>query len=243
MPTPETFEAEILSTEVLAPSVRGFTIERKDGRPLSFHPGQWVNLVLPAPTGELRRAYSIASPPDGSPRFEIAVTEVTGGPGSGFLCGLGPGAVLKGIGPQGFFTRDPSDVSPALFVATGTGVTPLRSMLLSAVAAMSRAPLWLLLGVRREEDLLYRSQFESLARDYPNVRAFFTLSQGSPEWGGPRGYVQAHLRELWEKLGALGTGDPHLYVCGLERMVTAVRHLGKSEMGLPRERLHSERYD
>jgi CDP-4-dehydro-6-deoxyglucose reductase, E3 len=243
MPTPETFEAEILSTEALGPSVRSFVIERKDGRPLSFHPGQWINLVLPAPTGELRRAYSIASPPDGSARFEIAVTEVAGGPGSGFLCGLGPGTMLKGIGPQGFFTRDPHDAAPALFVATGTGVTPLRSMLLSALAAGSRSPLWLMLGVRREEDLLYRSQFEALAREHPNLRVIFTLSQGSDDWSGRRGYVQAHLQATWNELASLGSGDPHLYVCGLERMVTAVRQLAKTEMSLPRERVHSERYD
>ena len=55
-------------------------------------------MVLPLAGGEIRRAYSIASAPDGTPRFELAVTEVTGGPGSGYLCGLGPGATLRAVG-------------------------------------------------------------------------------------------------------------------------------------------------
>jgi CDP-4-dehydro-6-deoxyglucose reductase len=240
---PETFEVQITNTEALAPSVKAFAFERTDGHPLAFDPGQWLNLVLPLPEGEIRRAYSIASAPNGTPRFELAVTEVTGGPGSGYLCGLAPGARLRAIGPQGFFTRHATDPHPALFVATGTGVTPLRSMINAALGARSTVPLWLLLGVRHEEDVLYRSELEALADVQPNLRVFFTLSQGDAGWEGRRGYVQSHIPELWQELGALNVGDPHLYVCGLEKMITAVRQLVRKEMGVPRERVHSERYD
>jgi ferredoxin-NADP reductase len=239
----ETFDIEIRSIEVLAPSVKSFVFSRVDGKPLVYLPGQWVNLVLPTPGGEIRRAYSIASAPDGTPNFEVAVTEVTGGPGSGYLCGLEAGAKLRAIGPQGFFTREPTDPSPALFVATGTGVTPLRSMLHAAARKGLPSPIWLLLGVRHTADLLYRPELEALASSQENFRVFFTLSQGEPEWTGLRGYVQQHISELWAELGRLDKGEPHLYVCGLEHMITAVRHLVRKEMGVPRERVHSERYD
>ena len=49
--------------------------------------------------------------------------------------------------------------------------------------------------------------------------------------------------ELYDAMRRLEAGEPHIYVCGLERMVSAVRHLARKEMGLPRERVHSERYD
>jgi CDP-4-dehydro-6-deoxyglucose reductase, E3 len=239
----ETFDIEIRSTQVLAPSVKSFVFSRLDGKELVYQPGQWVNLVLPASVGEIRRAYSIASAPDGTANFEVAVTEVTGGPGSGYLCGLEPGARLRAIGPQGFFTREPGERAPALFVATGTGVTPLRSMLLAATRVGLPSPIWLLLGVRRAGDLLYRVELEALAASRPNFRVVFTLSQGEPEWTGRRGYVQTHIAELWAELIKIERGEPHLYVCGLERMITAVRHLVRKEMGVPRERVHSERYD
>lgn len=243
MRIPEIFETRVETSYDLAPSVRGLVLSRADGEPLAFEPGQWVNLVLPLPTGEIRRAYSIASPPFGTPRFELAVTRVTNGPGSGYLCDLQPGSTLRAIGPQGFFTRKPEETAPALFIATGTGVTPLRSMLRAAATADSTVPLWLLFGVRREEDLLYREELEELARNHPNIEVYFTLSQPDASWSGRRGYVQLHVPELLDKLAAQGHGEPHVYVCGLEKMVKSVRNLTRKELGLPRERVHSERYD
>ena len=103
--------------------------------------------------------------------------------------------------------------------------------------------MWLLLGVRRTADLLYRAELEALAASSPAIHLHFTLSQGESEWTGRRGYVQTHVPELWENLRRLERGEPHLYVCGLERMVSAVRQLVRKEMGVPRERVHSERYD
>jgi NAD(P)H-flavin reductase len=116
-------------------------------------------------------------------------------------------------------------------------------MMKAALTAGSTAPLWLLLGVRHTDDILYRAEFEAFARSHPHVRVEFTLSQGGADWPGRRGYVQTHIRELWTELAALGRGDPHVYVCGLERMITAVRHLVRQEMGIARQQVHSERYD
>jgi len=245
---PPTFEVEILDVQKLSPSVRQFVLARADGEPIAHIPGQWVNLVLPTAVGEVRRAYSIASPPRGGPVFEIAVTEVLGGPGSGYLAGLQPGARLLAVGPQGFFTRDAADARPALFVGTGTGVTPLRAMILAAAAhtahtAQGHLPMTLLFGVRHEHDILYRDEWTALAERLPGFRVELTLSQGAPEWGGRRGYVQSHIAEQLDALAREERGAPHVYVCGLERMVAAVRHLTRKELGLPRERVHSERYD
>ncbi len=239
----EAFQAEVVSCDLVAPHVTRLVLVRSDGRPMLFQPGQWLNIFLPTATGELRRAYSIASAPSDSPRFELAVTVVEGGPGSNYLCGLAPGALLRAHGPHGVFTRAPTDPAPALFVGTGTGVTPLRSMLSAALAARSDAPLWLLLGARHDAGLLYRTDFEQWSREHPNVRTFYTLSRPADDWTGLRGYVQVHLPTLWEQLSALGRGEPHLYVCGLECMVSVVRHLARKTMNLPRERVHSERYD
>jgi ferredoxin-NADP reductase len=243
VPAHETFHARILSTEQIAPRVQKFVLTRSDERALRFQPGQWINLFLPLPGGDIKRAYSIASAPDDTPRFELAVTEIVGGPGSGYLCGLGPGAELRANGPLGLFTRSPLDPAPTLFVGTGTGITPLRSMLLAAAKAASTAPLWMLLGVRREIDLLYRAELEELTGRHPNIRTFFTLSQPDEAWAGLRGYVQLHVPKLRGDLRLAGESEPHVYVCGLERMVSTVRHLLQSEMGIARELVHFERYD
>jgi len=243
MPVPPTFDARLVRARPLSSSVRELRFERVDGAPFVFDPGQWVSLVLPLPDGELRRAYSIASPPDASPRFDIAVTHVKEGPGSTYLHGIEPGTELRAEGPQGFFTRPPAGAPPALFVGTGTGVAPLRSMLRDALARGGATPLCLLFGVRSENDILYRDEFFAIARAHPQVRVEVTLSRPSDSWSGRRGYVQLHVRELYESLAGTGPGAPHVFVCGLERMVGAVRELVRKGMGLPRVCVHSERYD
>lgn len=246
MPLPPPFEARLVSARALTPSVRELTFERVDGQRMAFEPGQWLNVLLPIATGgapDIKRSYSIASPPDGTPRFSIAVTRVQGGPGSTWLHEVEPGAVLPFVGPQGFFTRPVAAPPPSLMVATGTGVTPMRSMLLASMAAGSPSPTVILLGVRHEEDLLYADELAAVAAGHPSVRFEPTLSQPRGPWPGRRGYVQTHVQDLWAELGRLGGGLPHAYVCGLERMVGSVRDLLRKDMGLPRQQVHSERYD
>jgi CDP-4-dehydro-6-deoxyglucose reductase, E3 len=230
---------------MLSPNVRELTFERADAAPFAFEAGQWVSLVLPHDESDLRRAYSVASPPDGSPRFALAVTRVSEGPGSSYLHAVEPGATIKAIGPQGFFTRPKGEHAPSLFVATGTGITPFRSMLLAALASKEEAPHWLLFGVRHEADLLYRDELESLAKAHANVRLELTLSQPPEGWTGRRGYVQTHIRELWSELGARSPEGhaPHAYICGLHKMVGSVRELLRKDLATPRERVHTERYD
>jgi CDP-4-dehydro-6-deoxyglucose reductase, E3 len=239
------FDVRLLASRCLTPSVRELVFERVDGAPFGFDPGQWVNLVLPLPSGEIKRAYSIATPPRaGSSSFALAVTRVADGPGSQYLHALSDGATLRAIGPQGLFTRPISEDTPSLFIGTGTGVTPFRSMIEAALAAGAKAPLWLLFGARFEEDILYREEFEQWAREHPNFRYEVTLSQGAPSWAGRRGYVQRHVPELFCALrDEVAPALPHAYVCGLERMVNAVRELLRGELGVTRKHVHTERYD
>ena len=244
MALPPTFDARLVSARALSPSVRELSFERTDGAPFVFEPGQWVSFVLPNEGKELRRSYSIASPPDGDaalrrrrdPRRRRARDRR-----SSTRCSRGrwsPSSVRRASSPARAV-----DPPPSLFVATGTGVTPFRSMLSAAVAAGDRTPTWLLFGVRCEEDILYRKELGALAEEHAHIRFIPTLSQPGSEWTGRRGYVQTHVRELFEELAAASERPPHAYVCGLERMVGSVRELLRKEMGLPREQVHTERYD
>jgi len=116
--------------------------------------------------------------------------------------------------------------------------------MLQAAVAEVKAPLRLLFGARVEDDILYRDEFERWTHEIPGFRYDITLSQPSSSWVGRRGYVQEHVPEL---LAALRTdaapATPHLYVCGLERMVTAVRDLAREHLGVDRKHVHTERYD
>lgn len=247
---PPTFGVRLATARPLSASVRELTFERADGEPIAFLAGQWMNFVLPIPDTDgtdMRRAYSIASAPiqEGlSPSaFQIAVTRVAEGPGSVHLHELPVGASLTAIGPQGFFTRPRDAKHPSLFVGTGTGVTPLRSMIRDALTHGSKAPLLLVFGVRTEADRIYVDEFEALAKAHENFRVEFSISKPPPSWTGRSGYVQTHVPELWAELVERGPEAPHAYICGLERMVSAVREVLRGPLGVERKQVHSERYD
>ncbi len=225
-----------METSALSPSVRRFVWRSLDGRAFDFLAGQWMKLYLP---GGLERDYSIASAPDGSDRFELAITRVEGGAGSEALFALEPGARLTSLGPNGLFVREERhrDV-PAVYVATGTGVAPLRAMLREELARQETPAQILVFGCRTEADLLYRGELEALAARSPRFRYLPTLSRPSEAWTGARGYVQAQLPELARELG-----PAHYYVCGLTKMIDDVRRALKQELGVDRRFVHTERYD
>lgn len=231
--------ARVVRARIVAPGVRELTLDPGPG--FSYVAGQWVSFRIPV-AGEdkpLVRAYSIASAPRTDGHFDIAVTRVESGAGSAYLHALNVGDTLVMGHAQGFFTLEPLH-RPALMVATGTGVAPLKAMLESIDFADEETPkITLLLGVRTEIDLLYREEFAALAAAHGKFRFEPTLSRSADGWTGRRGYVQTHVAEL---LASLGT-DCDVYVCGLNRMVKEVRRLLRDELGLARERVHTERYD
>jgi ferredoxin-NADP reductase len=215
--------------------------ERSDGLPSAFYPGQWHNLFATLPDGtELKRPYSIASPPDGSPRFELTVTRIIGGPMSELLHAMPIGSELRAVGPHGMFHRAADDPAPALFVGTGAGIAPLRSMYKAALQSRSTVRMKLLFGVRHEEDILYREELEALQREHPGFGFEVTLSKPPASWSGRQGHVQLHLQEMWESLGAV---DGHVYICGLDRMVKDVRDRCRTQLGIGRKQVHQERFD
>jgi ferredoxin-NADP reductase len=236
-------KAEVVDARMLSPSVRSLTLRTADGSAVGHVTGQHVDLIVPTGRGlPFRRAYSIASAPDPlSPDvFEIAVTRVQGGPTSEALHTLTSGAYVEIEGPEGTFVRREEDrAHPALFVATGTGLAPIRAMLAEDVRdAAGGPPLVLLFGCRTPRDILWGDELREWRRACPRFDVRVTLSRAPPEWTGLVGYVQRHAREL---AGALP--GCRAYVCGLSTMVDEVVELLAQGAGLPRDALHYEIYD
>lgn len=243
LPSPETFEVRLVEASAMTPRVRRMVFERVDA-PFRFRAGQWVQLHFPLQDEKgrpLKRAYSIASPPDGA-RFELAVTRVDEGPGSGFLHDMPVGGVLGAMGPHGHFLRPLDAPAPALFIATGTGLAPFRAMVHDAVRAGRREPLWVLFGVRTVGEVLWGEELRALAQAHPWFRLEVTLSRPPPDWTGRTGHVQQHVRALWEALVTASAAPPDAWMCGVKAMLDDVRGILRGELGLPRQRVHAESY-
>lgn len=219
----------------IAANTRHFVFEAPDVHELYFIPGQFVSFTETIGGKHITRPYSIASAPDGN-RFEICLNLVEDGWFSPLLFSMQPGDSLEMSQPLGYFVlRNPG--KDAVFVATGTGVTPFRSMLKAYLGQGDTKQMTLIFGVRYEQNLLYREDFEELARSHSNFDFQPTLSRPTEGWTGRTGHVQAHLP------AAIGERrDLDIYICGLKLMVDDVRTMLKG-MGFDRKQIIFEKYD
>jgi len=228
-------KAKLIESFEIAPEVRHFVFEVPDERNLIFTPGQFVSFTGTFNSKKITRAYSIASPPCGN-RFELCLNRVVEGLFSPRLFEMKPGDAIEMRPPVGFFVlRHPP--REAVFIATGTGIAPFRSMLLAQLGAADPRPFTLLFGVRYERSILYREELEQLASEHPNFRFYPTLSRPEPSWTGRTGHVQAHIYEV---IG--NRRDLDVYICGLKLMVDDVRAI-LAEMGFERRQIVYEKYD
>ncbi|MBI2982232.1 MAG: FAD-dependent oxidoreductase [Deltaproteobacteria bacterium] len=230
----------------LTPTVKHFKIGFPEGKRPAFQAGQFCSIHIPEICGldqktgkPLRRAYSIASPPHDEGTLDLCVKRVEWGPGTNWLWQQEAGAkVLVSLPYGNFLMKEPANYTP-VFVATGTGIAPLRSMLLDLYrkkAFPSDRQVWLIFGVRHEDEILYENEWKRLEKDHKEFRFIPTVSRPK-SWNGEVGYVQDKLKKFMT--------DPkgkEIYICGLGAMVKAVRETAIS-IGFRKEQVNYERYD
>ena len=201
--------------------------------PFAHAAGQYVALSAAIDGTPVKRYYSIASPPRGDGRIELCVQ--TEGAFGSHLEGLPSGTELECSEPAGRMRLLDAE-RPTVYFAAGTGVAPLRAMLLSQLAAAPRAAATLVLGGRRREDLLYRDEFEALRGRHAGFTLLATVSGDDPDWDGLRGRVTAHFDQA-----IAGRDGLDAYFCGPPEMVSALRARAGAA-GIPDERQGFERY-
>ena len=236
----QTFTAQLARSTALSDSTKHLEFE-VDGLPrFGFVAGQWLSVKAVTPEGEeITRAYSIASPPAENGRFAFCLNRVQDGFMSNYLCDLAEGCEVTFQGPFGDFILRPP-LRDTVFIATGTGIAPFRSMshwLLAGAERHQGKQFWLVFGSRLEQDIYYHDEFTRLAASHPNFHYAPTLSRGSDAWRGLRGYVQEHVPAI---IGE--RSDMHAYVCGLDKMVSANRELLRAR-GWDRKQILYEKYD
>jgi len=235
-----TFATRLVRSISLSTQTKHLEFEVPGISRFGFVPGQWLSFKTNKPDGEeITRAYSIASPPGEDNRFALCLNRVQDGFMSNFLCDIKEGDEIRCQGPFGDFILRPP-LRDTVFIATGTGIAPFRTMLHWLLADPARhqdKQLWLLFGNRTQEDIYYHQEFLSLAARHATFHYMPTLSRGAPEWQDLRGYVQEHVARI-----VRGRMDMHAYICGLDKMIKANRELLKG-MGWDRRSILYEKYD
>ncbi len=208
------------------------------GQPFSYRAGQAAYLH---PEGAAkRRPYSIASAPEETAqhgRLEFLVQIDADGSSGMPRAAIQPGTLVGIEGPLGSFQFPvhPSE-RQFLFIAGGTGIAPLRSMLWHALLAERDGRIGLIYSVRAPDELAYLKEFERLDAE-GRIRFHHTVTRSASEgWRGRLGRIDAsYLEPLIEP------GDTLCFLCGPPALVGAVPAT-LQELGVGKDQILMERW-
>ena len=220
----------------LTPTVRTFRLRFPDGKWIPFKAGQFCMVQVPK-AGEkpLKKAYSVCSSPFEAGYLDLCIKLVEGGFATNWFWTLKEGDEVTVTIPYGGFILKEPVGEELVFIATGTGLAPLRSMLRVLLRDGFQKPLTLIFGVRYENEVLYGDELRELAKKHSNFKFIPTISRPK-EWKGEVGYVQDKLKKF-----VTDSAGKQIYVCGLVPMIEAVQKAAE-EIGFDKKQVHFEKY-
>jgi CDP-4-dehydro-6-deoxyglucose reductase, E3 len=222
----------------LTADVRLFTFRLADSTTLTFAAGQFVEIAVPNPDGvgpdTLRRAYSLCSAPGTVDEFSIVANHVPGGKGTAYLFSLTAGVGVECFGPKGHFLVDERGNRDYLFVATGTGIGPFRSMIARLLALPTSRQIRLIWGQRTQADCYFAAELDALAAEHDNFSWIQTLSRPEGAWSGAVGRVTTLVDTEVPSVAQLD-----VYLCGQQAMIDDVKAVLRTKGLCP---VHTEKF-
>lgn len=228
---PKTVPAKISAIEKITETVLKLSLRTPPRQKMEFVEGQYVDLIK----GSVRRSYSVASQyrEDGS--LDFLIKNYPGGVMSDYLFNTAnAGDLLRMEGPKGTFFKRVSSHRKIVFLATGTGIAPVKAILEKLVSndliddSIQIHVFW---GARLEEDL-----FEVPILTSDTINYFPVLSKPTDKWEGNRGHVQDVALEI---LGNFTASE--VYACGSDAMIQSARQL-TIENGLEKTAFYADAF-
>jgi CDP-4-dehydro-6-deoxyglucose reductase len=198
----------------------------------SFHylSGQYINIIK----GDYKRSYSIANR-NSNTNLVLFIKNYKGGKFSNYLFHEAKiNDLLRIEGPIGTFFYRKTNKKNIVFLATGTGIAPVKAILEQMDENNSdliNKNIYLFFGGRIAEDLFWKPNFK-------NIKVHFipVLSRSNAYWNGEKGYVQDRI--LFQKIDL---SDSVLYACGSENMIRDSRVLLTAN-GLSEDAFYSDAF-
>jgi glycine betaine catabolism B len=201
--------------------VKTFCFTSESETLFDYKPGQFVNLELEIEGKTIVRPYSISSSPTRPHHLAITIKRLPQ-----LRADLPPGLVsnwmhdrfqvgdrlkLKGS-PMGNFTCLPDVPPKILFLSAGSGITPMMSMARWIQDTLTPCDVVFIHSARTPEDIIYRTELETMAAQMPNFQLVFTVSRPPEQsnWAGLTGRISAMMLQLLVP----DLNDRAIYVCG-----------------------------
>lgn len=225
----------------------------------AYKPGQYLTIEWSGKKGAERRAYSLSSAPWEN-RWAITVKKQPKGTVSRFLTEkANPDDILLIQPPQGKFCiqPDPDRQRHYGFVAAGSGITPVFSMIKAILEEEPMSVCHLLYGSRAEDDIIFRDTLNQLAKRYSGqlfvtyvlsrpirqrgFRKLFSSTQ-TVHWTGLTGRIDRDKLEHFITEAGISEGKTHWYLCGPAPMMELCMQVLK-EAGVTEDQIFREYYD
>ncbi len=203
------------------------------GRAAQFVAGQFAELELPG-TG-IKRSYSLANAPNWDGTLQFLIRMQSNGAFSSYLkdCAKAGDALIV-HGPKGQFTLDEASLAPRWFVAGGTGLAPVLSMLRHMAEFADSHPARLFFGVNRVEELFALDVIDDIRAILPQLTVTFCVWKPETEWPGFTGTPAEALAQALAETSE----HPDIYVCGPPALIAAAETAARAGGG----KIYSERF-
>lgn len=210
---PKTLPARIDAINFASDDVVEVVLRTPPADKLSYRAGQYIDVI--GPNG-VRRSYSIANAPREDGKLTLQIRRVEEGQLSKYWFQEAKiNDLLRLEGPLGTFCLRSNNPTDLIFLATGTGIAPIKAMLeeLSTSGACGRhEKIHLYWGGRTQKDIYWEP-------DFPNLPLSFTpVLSRSNDWSGRTGYVQAVAID-----DRIDFSSAVVYACGSEKMIDTAR--------------------
>jgi CDP-4-dehydro-6-deoxyglucose reductase, E3 len=209
LPTPKVFPAKIDRIDFLSKDIIKLILRLPPGKKFDFVEGQYIDLI--GPKG-VTRSYSLARQCDGM-NLELHIRRVIGGQMSDYLFNNAKvDDLLRINGPRGTFILQSGPDTDIIFLATGTGIAPVKSMLEQIenmpkeLKPNSVKVFW---GMRYPQDLYWNPH-----NKFDNLNFIPVLSQANKMWTGAHGYVQDVMIKNMKNIE-----NVQVYACGSDAMI------------------------
>ena len=236
---------ELIVSDVIDETKNVKTICLVGRQPFLFNytPGQFITLNTSIKGHTVQRSYSIASSPSRPHSIEITVKRIPGGLVSNWLCDhIKVGDRLKVTGPFGRFSCFNFPARKLLFLAAGSGIVPIMSMLRWIVDSHAKVDVKLILSFRKPTDIIFRKELEFIIARHKNIDLLLTFTgsqRKDHKWRGPTGHGRIDANILSKTVTDLL--ERQVFLCGPEPFMQSTAKILKRQ-GAAKMNIHKESF-